>query len=135
MVPLCRIVLFGFAVLSVLAAGCGGVKLPKTYPAGGSVLYKGGQPMKGGAVQLTSEQDKELRVTGQIKEDGSFELETLKDKKKAAGAPEGDYQVIVLPPLQGEHKGAPPISVPGTRKIEAKENSLKIELSVPPPRP
>jgi hypothetical protein len=133
MSPPSRIALFGFGVLSVLAFGCGGAKLPKTYAASGSVRYKGGQPMQGGAVQLTSLQDKELRVTGQLKEDGSFELETLKGKKKAAGAPEGEYNVLVIPPLEGDHKGVPPIALPGTRKIEAKENSLKIELPGPPP--
>jgi hypothetical protein len=126
----------GLVSLSVLfAAGCGSsAGLPKTYPAGGSVVYKGGVPMKGGSIQFTTLSDPLLRIFGEIQLDGTFTLQTLKDKARSSGAPEGEYQVIVIPPLQGEHRGVPPINLPKPYKVEAKDNQFKIELNVPPPR-
>jgi hypothetical protein len=128
----CRGSLLLAAGLCLVAAGCKGVKLPKTYPATGSVQYLGGQPMKGGLVQLIplqGDQAEGLRVSGTIREDGTFTLETLKDKHKLSGAPEGEYRVNVIPPLQNDHKGSPPIDVPGTVKVEAKENQLTIKVA------
>jgi hypothetical protein len=106
--------------------------LPKTYPAAGQVQYKNGQPMKGGSVQFTTAEDNGLRVSGLIGEDGRFSLTTLRDRAKADGAPEGDYRVLVLPPLQDDHKGVPPIPAPGTYKVEAKDNQFQIKLDVLP---
>src|SRR5271156_4407638 len=84
--------------VSLGAAGCGhGPALPKTYPAKGTVVYQGGQPMKGGSIQFNSDADPLLRVVGQIDVKGAFELHTIKDAQ-AHGAPEGEYQVIVTPP-------------------------------------
>lgn len=68
-----------------------------------------------------------------IGEDGGFSLTTMRDR--ACGAPEGDYSVVVLPPLQGDHKGAPPITVTAAYKVEAKDNSFSIELEELAPCP
>jgi hypothetical protein len=117
------------------ACGCNSsVGLPKTYPAAGSVVYKDGTPMKGGSVQFTSNADPLLRVVGEIQPDGTFRLETIKDKARATGAPEGEYRVSVQPPLQGEHRGVPPVALPKPYKVEPHDNQFKIELSTPPPR-
>lgn len=115
--------------------GCNsGPEMPKTYPAGGRVLYQNGQPMQGGSVQLLSEATSDLRIFGAIQEDGKFSLRTMRDQAKIAGAPAGEYRIEVLPPLQGEHKGTLPISVPGTYKVEeAGPNQFQIELTVSPP--
>lgn len=125
-----------FVLLSVallVPAGCqSGAGLPKTYAAEGQVLYKNGQPMKGGSVQFTSADNSTLQVVGTIGEDGRFSLATVRDRARADGAPEGEYHVLILPPLQGEHKGLPPIAVPGTYKVEAKENHFRIELNASP---
>jgi hypothetical protein len=131
-----RLLIGSVCLLTLVVAGCGspGPTLPQTYPAGGSVVYKGGTPMRGGSIQLTTSADPLLRILGEIQPDGTFTLNTLKDKAKAAGAPEGEYQVIVLPPLQGEHRGVPPINLPRPYKVEPRENRFKIELNVPPPR-
>jgi hypothetical protein len=123
------------AALLLPLAGCtSSAGLPPTYPAGGSVEYKDGSPMKGGTVQFSTSSDPLLRVVGQVREDGTFTLNTIKDRSRAAGAPEGEYQVIVQPPLIGEHKGVIPITIPKPYKVEAKDNQFRIQLSVVPPR-
>jgi hypothetical protein len=129
------------ALVVLFAAGCSGPAMPKTYPVTGTVAYKGGQRLKGGSVQLTQPADSSLRVVGAIGEDGTFTLHTFRDNDKAAGAPEGEYQVVVLPPLaadprggvKGDHKGVVPIALPRPFKVQAGENTLPIELPVPPP--
>jgi hypothetical protein len=123
------------AGLILSATGCNsGQEMPKTYPAGGRVLYQNGQPMKGGSIQLLGEATNYLRIFGSIQEDGKFSLSTLRDRTKIAGAPVGEYRIEVLPPLQGEHKGTLPINVPATYKVEAVgNNQLEIKLNVSPP--
>jgi hypothetical protein len=108
--------------------------MPKTCAAGGSVTWKEGQPMKGGSVLFSSKTDHEISVAGQIQDDGTFILHTIIDRSRRAGAPEGDYQVSVIPPLQGGHKGVPPIAVPGTFTIvSGGENKFKIQVDASPP--
>jgi hypothetical protein len=131
-------------VLLMLAAGCTpAVVLPKTYPASGSVVYKGGKPMTGGAVQFMSADDPLLRVMGTIGKDGSFTLSTVKDTAKADGAPEGTYRVLVQPPMVSDardkvpegHKAVIPTELARPFKLEARENTaIKIELPTSPPR-
>jgi hypothetical protein len=113
----------------LLLGGCASSNLPKTYPAHG-IVQKGGQPMKGGSIQFipVAEKDKDLRVVGEIKEDGTFTLSTLKDNRKTSGAPEGEYEVQILPPLERAYKdvphaGSPPLVLPKKWKIEAKDDN------------
>jgi hypothetical protein len=131
-------------LLAVLA-GCGGrgpEALPPTYPAAGSVAYKGGRPMTGGAVLFVSAADPLLRVTGEVQKDGRFTLRTQKDGARADGAPEGEYRVEVLPPLvadprggvQAAHKGVAAIPLPRKYRVEPRDNTFQIELPVGPPR-
>jgi hypothetical protein len=118
----------------MLLFGCKGSKLPRTYSASGSVAWKGGQPMKGGSVQFRMKAQPEIRVAGLIQDNGTFTLQTILDREKTAGAPEGEYEVSVIPPLEGEHKGVPPISVPGTFTVApGGENKFRIEVDSPPP--
>jgi len=127
------------AALFLIVTGCtsSGATLPKTYPAGGTVVYKGGKPMTGGSIELTTVDDPLLRVTGTIDEAGKFTLATVKDNARADGAPAGTYRVLVQPPLasdkrgglEGAHKGVPAITLPEPIRLEAKENpNLRIEL-------
>jgi hypothetical protein len=127
----------------LFAAGCaGGAALPKTYPAVGTVVYKGGQPMTGGTVQFNSDTDPLLRVVGTIEKDGQFKLATTRDDAKADGAPEGVYRVFVIPPAVSDardkvpegHKGALPIVLPDPYRIGPRENTIKIELPTGPPK-
>ncbi len=121
----------------VFAAGCTpAVELPKTYPAGGLVVYKGGRPLAGGSIQLTSADDPLLRVVGTIESDGRFTLSTLKDNARVTGAPAGQFQVTVTPPLAANprsgldvpHQAVMPITLRKKVQIEPADNSLKIEL-------
>lgn len=118
--------------------------LPKTYPAGGTVAYKGGVPMSGGVVLLNSADDPMLRVMGPIGADGRFTLTTVKDDAKADGAPAGQYKATILLPMARDtrekglagHKGELPIVLPQAIRIEERDaNSIAIELPSPPPRP
>jgi hypothetical protein len=124
-------------VLALLLPGCRPAPptLAQTYPVSGTVTQNG-KPMNGGSIQFHLTADPMLRVLGEIKDDGTFTLNTVKDNAMGAGAPEGEYQVIVQPPLSKEvgggvdfaHKGVPPIKLPNTVKVEAKANTFKIEV-------
>ncbi len=127
----------------VLLAGCNTEPaLPKTYPVTGKVVFKGGQAMTGGAIEFKSADDPMLRVVGTIDPNGTFTLSTLKDNSRVTGAPEGDFQVTVLPPLgtnpggsvADAQKGQQAIRLPKSYRIEAKDNTLDIELPVGPPK-
>jgi hypothetical protein len=128
-------VLFGVFLLLVLsAAGCiKGSSLPKTYPVTGSVVYKGGRPVAGGAIQFTPA-DTSYSVTGDINDDGTFTLHTFKDNEKTSGAPEGEYKVIVQPPIGPDQRGVAAIPLPKPYKVEAKDNRFAIEVD-PPRKP
>jgi hypothetical protein len=135
---------FSPAALLIFTIGCTpAVVLPRTYPASGSVVYKGGKPMTGGSVQFLSADDPLMRVMGTIANDGSFTLTTVKDTAKADGAPEGTYRVLVQPPMVSDardkvpeqHKGVIGIDLPSPVKLEARANtSIKVELPTSPPR-
>ena len=78
-------------------------------------------------------------MVGQIDERGAFKLRTIKDAQED-GAPPGEYQVVVTPAPPNAHgdallaqKGAAPIVLEKSCVVEAKENTFKIELPVPPP--
>jgi hypothetical protein len=116
-------------VLLAAAPGCKkGGDMPATYPVGGEVLYRGGQPMKGGVVQLRLAGDTTCTVLGDIGEDGTFTLSTLKGKQRVPGAPEGDYEVSVLPSLTQEKMRVTPIPYKGSFHVGPGENHLRIEL-------
>ncbi len=132
-------ILLGALVL--VAAGCGGGALPRTFPAGGKVIHKNGKPLTGGSVEFTTVADPLLRVVGTIGSDGTFTLSTVKDNAKADGAPAGEYRVMVQPPLvndprgglQAAHKGVPAITLPQMVRLEEKENTnLKLTLPAGP---
>jgi hypothetical protein len=128
----------GLLTLALLfMAGCtSGPALPPTYPASGTVVYADGKPMNGGSVQFTSSADPQLRVVGTVDANGGFTLATLKDNRRADGAPEGEYKVTVFPPSLTDprggvaegHKGVLPIALPKPYRIEAGTNSIRIEL-------
>jgi hypothetical protein len=132
------------AALLIFTIGCTpAVVLPKTYPASGSVVYKGGKPMTGGLIHFLSADDPLMRVMGTIANDGSFTLTTVKDTAKADGAPEGTYRVLVQPPMASDardkvpdgHKAVLPIELPQPVKLEPRENTaIKIDLPTGPPR-
>jgi hypothetical protein len=125
------------AALLGVAVGCSREPaFPKTYPTTGKVVYRDGRPMEGGSLQLTTASDPLLRVVGEIKNDGTFTLRTVKENAHGGGVPLGEYKILVQPPalesgggVQG--KSQPAISLPDTFKVEAKENTFHIVLPEP----
>lgn len=114
--------------------------LPKTYSASGTVVYKGGKPMTGGSIEFRSADDPLMRIVSEIGDDGGFKLRTAKDQLHNEGAPEGTYEVIIQPPPVtdsrdgvGQARGVDPITLKDKYKVEAKDNTYKIELPVGPP--
>jgi hypothetical protein len=127
--------------LCLMMSACVGPPAPKTYPAIGKVVYKGGQPMTGGSVQFNSTRDSALSVVGEVKSDGTFKLQTVKDNARADGAPEGEYSVFVLPPTVSSPAGSAiqpknvlPIPLEKKYKIEPRDNSIQIDVPVAPPK-
>jgi hypothetical protein len=95
-----RSVLGQVALLGLMALGCGGPHgppAPATYPVHGKVQYKSGRPFPGGTIQFLSAADPTLTISGEIAEDGTFQVETLFQGKRLPGAVAGPCQVLVSP--------------------------------------
>jgi hypothetical protein len=126
--------------LLLFACGCGNSTTLKTYPASGTVTLPAGQPMKGGTIQFTAAEDSLVRISADISDDGSFVLHTLAENHRQVGAPEGEYEVTIQPPLvvdprggpEGAHRGVPAIVLSEKRKVEPRENTYRIELPTTP---
>ncbi|MCI0462758.1 MAG: hypothetical protein L0Z62_37905 [Gemmataceae bacterium] len=107
--------------------GCG-PQMPKTYPAKGKVVMKGGKPWTGGETWITFQlkSDPSLVARGPVEKDGSFTLSTEMFGKQKPGAVEGEHTVMVdPPPPPGE--ALPIISTPyvmtKTYKVEPRDNN------------
>src|SRR5262245_827491 len=87
----------------VTAAGCGG---PKLYKVEGKVVFPGGTPLSGGMVVFgPKDPSTVLGPRGEIQEDGTFRVSTLKE---GDGAPEGEYRVLITPAEKGDPAPPPP---------------------------
>jgi hypothetical protein len=87
--------LFAVVALALVCPACARSDRKPVYPVHGQVLYEG-RPVPGAQVILhpLTDDDKEhpLRPTGQVADDGTFQLTTY---TAADGAPEGSYAVTV----------------------------------------
>jgi hypothetical protein len=126
----CRVL---YVILGWINVGCGSSSstLPQTYPVKGSVHYQDGSPVVGGAIEFVSGSDSSFSVSGEIGEDGSFTLYTVKGSDKVRGAPEGAYKVTIRPPIQADHRPVQAIELPTTYQVESKENNFAIEVITP----
>ena len=120
----------------VIALGCTDGKpkgdLPALHPAKGKVV-RDGKTVNGGSVRFHPDpEDLDLVVGGEVKADGSFELQTqhAQSQKKGAGAPAGTYRVTYFPPLGDQTTGPSPepITPQQTQTIQAGNNELTVEL-------
>lgn len=129
------------AVVSLLCvySGCSGSKQPEfdaLHPVTGK-LQRAGQPLVGGSIRFNSIPEKqEFIVNGLVGPDGSFTLTTVRttDSKgeRRPGAPAGEYSAIYMPESKDQTVAyEPPITLPQKVVIEAKDNSLTLEV---PPR-
>jgi hypothetical protein len=131
------------ALLAALAcaglAGCGGDKMPKTYPLEGKVVFKGGAPLTGGSIAFESATgDPPWRAGAAIDESGNFsDVVTLRsDGKEAGGLVEGEHRVKIDLGRGGEDR--PRVRVPAryldfsksrlTVRVPAPDNRVVIEL-------
>jgi len=105
------------------------------YKVTGSVTYVGGRPVAGGAVQFAPLADTSFSVSGDINDDGTFTLQTVKGNERVSGAPEGEYRVTILFPIPADQRTVPPIVLPKNYRIEAKDNEFPIEVSLPGKKP
>jgi hypothetical protein len=141
MVPVARTVfLTPPVVLSILllggVPGCSKSKAegPKLYSVKGKIVFKNGEPLKGGTVQFQSLAGSSLTTMGEIKKDGSFALYTLvENKTKSAGAPEGQHRVIVIPPMSEDQVLEEVTLTQPIVSVEPKENHFTIEVEKKPP--
>jgi hypothetical protein len=122
--------------LLALAAGCGPRgSVPTTYKVTGSAMYAGGGPVTGGAVQFHHLTDTSFSVSGDVRDDGKFTLFTVKGSDRVSGAPEGEYQVTIQPPIGADHRPVPAISLPATYRVEPKDNHFALEVPQATGRP
>lgn len=83
-------------LLALCSAGCGGGGL-KTYPVKGKIVFdKGDATLLAGSTLHARRETEPVDATGEIREDGNFELATRgPDGRSVLGAPEGSYQAWI----------------------------------------
>jgi hypothetical protein len=85
--------------------GCGNQSaegLPQTYEVRGVVMTAEGDKLAGGSIEFTPQQAGGQRFMGRINPDGSFTATTIAATGTAAGAPQGTYIAVVIPPMSNE---------------------------------
>ena len=108
---------------------------PKTYPVKGKVVDQQGKPFGKGMIEFRA-QAASLNAFGEIQEDGSFTLHTMADTAKLGGAPEGEYQVTLVPPQSADRttaKGPPPrpIILPTPYRVKQEDNDFTVKFVRP----
>jgi hypothetical protein len=126
----------GLPVLVLAAlAGCAvsGPEPPPTYPVSGTVYWKKGEPVRGGTIEFKMIPPSAIYTTNtEIRQDGTFTLRTLAGNKKIDGAPEGKYQVTVIPASDDQTK-IRQFELPDTYTVKADgENKFVISLDKVP---
>jgi hypothetical protein len=126
-----RLVMLVVVAMTLLAAGCSSEKtppLPALHKVTGQVV-NAGAPVKGGNVSFQIiDNPQPYVINSKVGDDGRFSLTTYKDTKPIPGAPEGKYRVIYSPPALT--KTAFPTTLAGTFEVAAKDNELKLDISV-----
>lgn len=111
-------------LLVCLACGCGGT--PATYPVRGTIVYQGGDVklLAASSVICQNQDDPSIQATGEIGEDGSFELQTNFKGKIVPGAVPGGYRAwLSLPSQEGgeayhfRKSGIDPVFLAGTSPL------------------
>ncbi len=111
----------------VAFAGCRASKsLPKTYPVRGKAYTATGEALSGGVVHFRSESHPDLTITGAIQSDGTYSLKTARDSKQTEGAPEGTYQVTIVPLITTGHGGTPAILLQAPVTVATRDNQLDL---------
>jgi hypothetical protein len=91
-----------FLAIVACLSGCGDGR-PRTYPAGGRVVFADGAPLQGGNIELAPKEGTiKTSARAMIESDGTFRLSTFGD---GDGALPGDYRVSIIP---ARHRGEEP---------------------------
>jgi hypothetical protein len=91
----------------VTIIGCGVVTQPRIYEVKGKVELVGGdvRQLAGGHVEAVLPSDRRVTATGEIREDGSFTLQTYHAGQTLEGVQQGTYEArIVLTDEDSGHK-------------------------------
>jgi hypothetical protein len=67
---------------------------PKTYPVKGRVILDHGKPLSGGTVLFQSVANPEIKASGELDADGTFELGS---SLGTMGTVAGEHQILILP--------------------------------------
>ena len=110
----------GLLLLTVVIVGCGnsGPEPPPTYPVTGTVLWKKGEPVRGGLIEFQPTSGNQYTTNAEIGEDGTFSVKTLMKGKKLPGAQEGKYRVTVIPAAKDHIVQPVEVSEPFTVKAD-----------------
>lgn len=127
------LLLFTFAIL--LFSGCSGSNQPEfadLHPVTGKV-QRAGVSLQRGSLRFTPVNDKgEFSVNSEVGDDGRFSLTTVRTTdsrgERRPGAPAGEYTVVYAPESLDQTVDVPPITLPQKIIVEAKENTLTLEV-------
>jgi len=131
-----RFLLFLAFTFAACLTGCNTTPQPDfapLHPVTGKV-QRGGSPLGGGSVRFNPIPDKqEFIINSLVGADGSFTLTTVRttDTKgeRRPGAPAGEYSVVYTPESADQTAAyQPPITLPQKVVIEAKDNSLTLDV-------
>jgi hypothetical protein len=116
------------AAVSIPACG-GRDDMPPLHSVTGKVL-RNGQPVSGGALAFRNVNEQAvIIVRGQVREDGTFQLTTIKGRTEAPGAPEGVYRVTYSSPKMDKlDRSTFPVTSEETYKVEAKTNEFTFDV-------
>lgn len=124
------------------ALGCGGEEKkiaplnPDTVPFSGFVK-RDGKPLSKAVVTFLPTANKGVNASGITGDDGKYELKVQVDQKDKAGAPPGDYKVVVsrfVTPSGEAYDPTKPVEVPGMESLPPRfsdPNMTTLKATVP----
>jgi hypothetical protein len=120
-------------VLTILLCGCAAEqpKFAELHPVSGKITY-GGEAPGGGMIKFEPiPANEEFMVNGLLDPEGNFQLTTVRSTdsrgERKSGAPAGEYKVVFIPKNEDQTVAyLPPVTLPATVKIEAKDNVLTL---------
>jgi len=71
-----------------------------------------------------------VTVTGVIKNDGTFSLDTIRESKRSAGAPQGTY-LVTIAPTTGEGQLTAPVTLPQPCVVAPQDNEFHLRIDRP----
>lgn len=101
--------------------------LPQTYPVRGKVVFEDGTPLTSGMVQFQPDSESSVITNGNIQNDGTFELRTIRDGLRAPGAVAGANRVTVTSMGDGQ-RGMVMYTFPDRFVVEQRDNEFTLKI-------